>query len=130
MRDPGGTLDVLIVDDSAKLAEALANMISELDDVRTFRATTAQEALVRARDLRPAVVLMDIVLPDGSGIEAARRIRAEVSGVDVVLMTFHDDPAYRRRAIEAGARALIVKQRLMNELHDVFVEIRRRRAEA
>jgi DNA-binding NarL/FixJ family response regulator len=126
---PNGTLDVLIVDDSAKLSEALENFIADIDDVRTYRATTAAEALARARELRPAVVLMDVVLPDGSGIETARRICAEFKDVDVILMTFHDDPAYRRRALEAGARALIVKQRLMIDLHGVFVDIRRSRGE-
>ena len=131
MRDAAGTLEVLIVDDSDKFAEALENFVAEIDDARIFRAATAAEGLARAHELRPAVVLVDIVLPDRSGIELIRRLVAELDGIDVIAMTFHDDPAYARSALEAGARAFIVKPRLMNDLHDVLVAIRaRRNAEA
>jgi DNA-binding NarL/FixJ family response regulator len=122
-----GTLDVLIVDDSCKFAESLATFIAELDDVRTFRACSAAEALARARELRPAVILMDAALPDGSGLDATRQIVAEQPGVAIIVMTLQDDPAYKLRALEAGARAFIAKPRLMVELNDVLAAIRSRR---
>jgi DNA-binding NarL/FixJ family response regulator len=131
MQERAGTLDVLIVDDSAKFSEALESFIAEIENVRTFRAATAAEGLARARALRPAVVLMDVVLPDGNGIEVTRQILAELRGsTEVIMMTFHDDVAYERRALEAGARAFMVKQRLMNDLPAVLVDIRARRSKA
>src|SRR5262249_62289147 len=117
----------LLVDAVAKFPESRENFAPELDDVGACRAAPAAEGLARARALRPAVVLLDIVLPDGSGIDVTRCIVQELRGIDVIAMTFHDDPAYQRSALEAGARAFIVKHRLMNDLYDVLVEIRRRR---
>jgi DNA-binding NarL/FixJ family response regulator len=122
-----GALDVLIVDDSSKFSESLETFLAELDDVRCFRASSAAEALARTRELRPAVVLIDAALPDGSGLEATRHIVAEHPTVSVIVMTFQDDPAYERRALEAGARAFIAKPRLIVELHAVLAAIRERR---
>jgi DNA-binding NarL/FixJ family response regulator len=76
-----------------------------------------------ARSLRPDVVVMDIHMPELTGVEATRRIRDELDDVRVLVLTAYDDPPYVRALLEAGADGFILKTAAMNELvqaiHDV-----------
>lgn len=86
-------------------------------------AVNGREALEMARSLRPDVVVMDIHMPELTGVEATRRIRDELDDVRVLVLTAYDDPPYVRALLEAGADGFILKTAAMNELvqaiHDV-----------
>ena len=72
-------------------------------------ARNGRVALWAARALRPDVVVMDLRMPEVGGIEATRRIRAELPFVQVVILTAYDEPLPERSALDVGAFAFMVK---------------------
>ncbi len=86
-------------------------------------ATNGREAIELARELRPDVVIMDIHLPELTGIEATRRIRHECSDVRVLVLTAYDEPAYVRALLDAGADGFILKTADLSELYRALNEV-------
>jgi signal transduction histidine kinase len=133
-RDPESperrVLDVLVVDDHQPCASAVtAGLASERDLRVTCTPASLPDLLSVAARLRPDVVLLDATVRGGDALEATRRLRAAVPGAEVIVMTLHESPAHERRALEAGARALLGKPRLGAELDRVLAEIRQEREE-
>jgi DNA-binding NarL/FixJ family response regulator len=101
---------VLLVDDQALFREALAVLLDVADGVQVVgEAGNGAEALVRAAELRPDVVLMDIRMPVLDGIAATRRLRAEQPDVQVLALTTFDDDAEVFAALRAGAVGYLLK---------------------
>ncbi len=75
-----------------------------------------EEAVRLSQELRPDLVLMDIAMPRLDGLEATRRIKAERPETKVIIVTVHDEKAYRMAAVESGADAFLLKKALMAEL--------------
>lgn len=101
---------VLIVDDHPVVRRGLRAMLegeSWVEDV--VEAATVQEALKEAVSRQVHVVAMDVTLPDGDGIEATRLIIRRCPGVNVLMVTFHDDEDRVARALRAGARGYVLK---------------------
>jgi DNA-binding NarL/FixJ family response regulator len=88
-------------------------------------ATNGVEAVRLARELKPDVVVMDIHMPELTGVEATRRIRLDNPDVRVLVLTAYDDPAYVHALLDAGADGYILKTaelaQLYRALHDVGV---------
>jgi DNA-binding NarL/FixJ family response regulator len=110
-------LRVLVVDDHEVVRRGL---VAFLDRRAPFQvvaeAGTAADALVQARRFQPDIVLLDIQLPDASGIEACRQLRDELPSVNVVFLTSSPDEADVFAAIIAGARGYVLKQTRSVEL--------------
>jgi two-component system, OmpR family, response regulator MprA len=101
---------VLVVDDEQDLRDAMATALSyEGYEVKT--AIDGVEAYTSARDMRPDLILLDILMPRQNGIEALRAIRKEAWGKDipVIIMTVLDDMVKLAEALEAGATEYLVK---------------------
>jgi len=79
-------------------------------------ATSASEAIEAAMRLKPDVILMDIGLPDLSGIDATREIKKRVPNVSVVALTIHEDEEYFFKMLEAGASGYVPKRAAPEEL--------------
>lgn len=79
-------------------------------------ATTGREAVALAQSTQPDVVVMDIHLPELTGIEATRRIRHDQPDVRVLVLTAYDDPAYVHALLEAGADGFVLKTAALSEL--------------
>lgn len=79
-------------------------------------AGNGEEAVRLARELHPDLVLMDIAMPHLDGLEATRRIKAERPETKVIIVTVHDEKAYRKAAAESGADAFLLKKALIAEL--------------
>ena len=104
-------LRLLVVDDHEVVREGLVALLSRRDEFQVVaEAGTVAEALVAARRFEPDLVIMDIRLPDGSGIEACREIRAEFPKIRVVMLTSYPDEEAVLSAILAGASGYLLKQ--------------------
>jgi len=84
-------------------------MLSDVDVEVAGEAGTGTEALRRAEDLAPALVLLDMELPDMGGLEVLASLKAQAPRLPVLVVSMHDDPALVRRAIEGGAAGYVLK---------------------
>jgi DNA-binding NarL/FixJ family response regulator len=101
----------VIVDDHEVVRQGLVALLDRRPGFQVVgEAGTAAEAIEQARKLQPDLVIMDVRLPDGSGIEACREIRAEQSGTRVVMLTSYPDEEAVLSAIVAGASGYLLKQ--------------------
>jgi DNA-binding NarL/FixJ family response regulator len=104
------TVRVLLVDDQALFREALATLLSVRDDIEVVgEAGNGADALRRAAELTPDVVLMDLRMPVLDGIAATRRLRAEQPAVRVIALTTFDDDEDVFAALRAGAVGYLLK---------------------
>ena len=110
-------VNVLIVDDHDALRKSLrARIHASFPGLDFLEARCGEDAVAIAADRRPQIVLMDIALPDISGIEATRRIKARLPLTWVVMLSMHHDQARRALAAAAGANAFVAKRDLPEEL--------------
>ena len=108
---------ILSVDDNAMLREGIAAIIeSQRDMVLVSQAVNGVEAIQQYRNLKPDVTLMDLRLPDLSGIDAMIAIRTEFPDARVIMLTTFEDDVENQRALEAGASGYLLKSMPPNEL--------------
>jgi DNA-binding NarL/FixJ family response regulator len=108
---------ILSVDDNALLREAIAAIIENQPDmVLVSQASSGFDAILKYRALQPDVTLMDLRLPDASGIDALIAIRAEFPNARVIVLTTFENEIESRRAMAAGARGYLLKTIPPNEL--------------
>ncbi len=104
-------LRLLVVDDHEVVRQGLVSLLDRREHFQVVaEAGTAAEAIEMARKFEPDLVVMDVRLPDGSGIEACREIRAEFPGTRVVILTSYPDEEAVLSAIIAGASGYLLKQ--------------------
>jgi len=107
---------LLVVEDEPVLARALGRHLGErFDVVHVTHSATAAEALHRDRPHEVDVVLTDVGLPDGDGIELVRRLRAHDPALGAVVATGVDDPGTARRAVDLGVQGYLLKPFQMSE---------------
>ncbi|CAL9390255.1 response regulator [Nocardiopsis dassonvillei] len=108
---------VLLVDDHPVVREGIRGMLAaEADLTVVGEAVSGPEAVVRTAELEPDVVLMDLRMPGGDGVEATGRISAERPGAHVLVLTTYDTDADILRAVEAGATGYLLKDTPRAEL--------------
>ena len=111
------TTRLLLVDDHAVVRSGLKMLFENEKDMEIVgEADTASGALETARRVKPNVILMDIGLPDMSGIDATRAIKKQLSDVAVVALTIHEDEEYFFKMLEAGASGYVPKRAAPDEL--------------
>ena len=104
-------LRLLVVDDHEVVRQGLVSLLERREHFQVVaEAGTAAEAVEMARKFEPDLVVMDVRLPDGSGIEACREIRAEFPATRVVILTSYPDEEAVLSAIIAGASGYLLKQ--------------------
>jgi len=107
---------VLIVDDHPVFRRGLAALITSAGYDVVGEAAGFAEAIALARTTAPEVVLMDLGLPDGSGVDATARIVGERPGTRVIVVTMFDDEGTVREALDAGAAGYVVKDAMPTEI--------------
>jgi DNA-binding NarL/FixJ family response regulator len=115
---------VLSVDDHPLLREGIAAVIDHQPDMQMVaQASGGREAIQRFREHQPDVTLMDLRLPDLSGIDAMIAIRAEFPDARIVMLTTFEGDVEIQRSLAAGARGYILKSMPPNELTDVIRQV-------
>jgi len=101
---------VLLADDHTLFREGLASILNAQADFEVVgEADDGLEALVKARELVPDLILMDIGMPGCDGLEATRRIKQELPAVTIVMLTVHDEEEKLFEAIKSGAQGYLLK---------------------
>ncbi len=115
---------VLSVDDHALLREGIAAIINyQSDMVLVSQASGGREAIQQYREHRPDVTLMDLRMPDLSGIDALIAIRAEFPEARIIILTTFEGDVEVRRALEAGACAYLLKSVPPSQLLEVIRQV-------
>lgn len=110
-------ISLLLVDDHAVVRSGLRMLLqAEPDLVIVGEAETGAQGVVKAEELRPDVVLMDISMPDMNGIEATRAIKRVCPNGAVLALTMHEDKAYFFEMLNAGASGYVPKRAAPDEL--------------
>jgi two-component system response regulator NreC len=111
------TIRLLLVDDHAVVRSGLRMLLSNEDDLQIAgEAGSGREALESVERLQPDLVLMDIGLPDMTGIEVTRQIKQRWPAVAVVALTIHEDEEYFFQMLQAGANGYVPKRAAPEEL--------------
>jgi two-component system, NarL family, response regulator NreC len=107
---------VLIVDDHTLIREGIRLLLEQTGEFHVIgEAASGPEAVALAEELRPDIVVMDISMPDGDGLEAARQIRANHT-VPILFLTVHDTDTYFFGALQAGASGYVLKDAVGDDL--------------
>ncbi len=110
---------VLLAEDQSMVREALATLLGLEEDIDVVaQVARGDEVVAAAREHAVDVALLDIEMPGMTGIDAAARLRRELPGVKVVIVTTFGRPGYLRRAMEQGADAFLVKDAPAAQLAD------------
>ena len=108
---------ILIVDDNPQLRSFIRRISAQEPDLYVVgEAGDGAEAIRLTHELRPDIVLLDLIMPQVDGLEALRRIKAEQPETKVIIVTVHTEDAYRRAAEASGADAFLLKKTLMTVL--------------
>lgn len=111
------TLRVFLAEDHTVVREGLKLLVNgQPDMVVVGEAGTGREAVEKARELLPDVVVMDLSMPDGNGVEATERLRRACPGVKVMALTVEEDESYVHRLLQAGASGYVLKRAAAEEL--------------
>lgn len=110
-------ITVLVADDHAIVREGLVALLAAQSDIRVVgTAADGRDTVRQAETLKPEVVVMDISMPDMNGIEAAREIHRRLPAARVVILSMHSSAEHVYHALEAGARAYLLKESAANEI--------------
>jgi DNA-binding NarL/FixJ family response regulator len=115
--EPARSIRILSVDDHDLVRKGIAAILStEADLLLVAEANTGEDAVRLYREHRPDVTLMDLRLPDSSGIETTRTIRREFPDAKIIALTSYDGDQDIYRALEAGVRGYLLKEMVHSEV--------------
>ena len=114
---PSGLIRVLLADDHPVVREGLSAMLESADGITVVgQAGSGEEAVVRAMELRPDIILLDLRMGGMDGVEATTQILRKVPACKVVIVTTYEDDSDILRAVEAGAAGYLLKGSSRQEL--------------
>ena len=115
---------VLVVDDHAVVRSGIRLLLEAEDDIEVVgEAGDAEEGIRAARLEKPDVVLLDVVMPGRSGIDATPEIRAAAKDAAVLVLSMQDDPSYVREAFASGASGYVLKEAVDVEVVQAVREV-------
>jgi DNA-binding NarL/FixJ family response regulator len=117
---------MLIVDDRAVVRSGLRLLLEDEEDIEVLgEAGSGREAILEARSAKPDLVLMDVTMPDGSGLGAVPTLLHEHEGLKVLVLSMQDDPRYVREAFTVGASGYVLKEAADAEVVAAIREVAR-----
>jgi len=118
-------IKVFIVDDSLIVRERLSTMLDELTGIETVgQAENVAEAVSAIPKLQPDVVILDIRMPDGSGIDVLRTIKQGESSPVIIVLTNYPFPGYRQKCLQAGADFFLDKSTEFDQIPQLFERLK------
>lgn len=115
---------IVVVDDHAVVRSGLRLLLDAEDDMEVVgEAGNARDAIFEVRAATPDVVLLDVVMPGESGIEALPQVLREAPGAKVLMLSMQDDPNYVRQAFAAGASGYVLKEAVDAEVVAAIREV-------
>ncbi|HYL01212.1 MAG TPA: response regulator transcription factor [Steroidobacteraceae bacterium] len=117
-------LRILVVDDHPIVRLGIRQMLGTEPDLEVCgEAGSAEEALELARTLKPDLALIDLSLEKGTALGLIRELRRTVAGVELLVLSMHDETLYAERMLRAGARGYIMKQAAIGGLVDAIRQV-------
>jgi DNA-binding NarL/FixJ family response regulator len=111
------TTRILVVDDHPIVRQGLKTLLEGHSGWQVIgEASDGAEALEKARELNPDVMVLDVTMPRMNGLEACRLLRRQFPDLEILFVTQHDSPQMMREALEAGARGYVVKSNAARDL--------------
>jgi len=102
---------IVVVDDHAVVRSGLRLLLSAEEDIEVVGdAGTVREAVFEVRAAKPDVLLLDVTMPEESGIDGLPKLLHESPEMRVLMLSMEDDPSYLREAFAAGARGYVLKE--------------------
>ncbi len=117
-------IDVNIVDDHTMFAESLAATINQSEILRVSRSfATLESCRLALRERRPDVLLLDISMPDGSGVAFCEEMLQTYPKMKMVAITIHDEYSVIQRMLDAGVHGYLLKSSTIEELEDALIRV-------
>src|SRR5204863_9160520 len=118
------SIRVLIVDDHAVVRSGLRLLLDAEDDLEPVGAAgNARDAIFQARALKPDVILLDVVMPEQTGLDVLPQLKHENPDAKVLILSMQDEPRYVREAFAAGASGYVLKEAADSELVAAIHEV-------
>jgi DNA-binding NarL/FixJ family response regulator len=117
-------MKILIVDDHEMVRKGLRSLLEEQPDLEVVaEARNGREAVTKAREHKPDVVVMDFTMPELNGREATRQIRKELPETEVLILTMHESEELAREIVADGAKGYVLKSQAGNALVEAIRSI-------
>jgi two-component system nitrate/nitrite response regulator NarL len=111
MSSSPGPIRILLVDDHALFRKGIASLLKEQRDFEVIgEAANGREALEKARNLMPDIILMDLAMPEMDGLAATRQIKEEIPQVRIVILTVEEEDNSLFEAVKSGAQGYLLKK--------------------
>ncbi|MDE3001930.1 MAG: response regulator transcription factor [Gemmatimonadota bacterium] len=119
-----GSLRVVIADDHSVVRQGIRGVLEQIEDLEVIgEAGDGAEALAMVSELSPDVVVLDVNMPEKSGLEVTMELREEAHPARVLILSMHDDPEYVLQAVRSGADGYVLKDVSPAELRDAVAAV-------
>ena len=116
---------LLIVDDNTFFRRVATRFLTQMDELEVVgAASSAEEALVKAKEIRPQIALVDLNMPQSSGLALIPQLRAMLPSLKIVVLTMWDSEIYRQAALAAGADDFVPKAQINTHLLPALQRLR------